>query len=295
MFKRTNDLNSLLHRLPPSTLSCLLSSPLTTIATILHGLHRVPLPPLPPTLKVVCLPDTHNRQPPVPVGDILLHAGDLSQSGTLAEIQTQLNWLKSLPHAHKIFIAGNHDLALASPQKQRLDWDGLIYLEDSSVTIDAGNGREVCVYGSPWTRKKGNWVFEYARGEDFWKGRIPIETDVLVTHMPPMWRLDGEGRGDEGLLGELWRVRPRLHVFGHEHEGHGKAWMGFDGFEKGYEAVRRGDASVVARAGAMCEMVMYLLIELLWPRKQMETRLVNAAVIGGHRDDLQRAPTIVEI
>ena len=94
---------------------------------------------------------------------------------------------------------------------------------------------------------------------------------------------------------ELWSVRPRLHVFGHEHEGHEQSWMEFDGFEKGYEALRRGDADIITSAGAICEMVMYLLIELVLPGRWMKTRLLNAAVMGGHRDRLQRAPTVVEI
>ncbi|KAH8838858.1 hypothetical protein MCOR27_010049 [Pyricularia oryzae] len=50
----------------------------------------------------------------LPPGDSLVHAGDLSQYGTLAEIQAQLTWLAAQPHRHKVVVAGNHDLLLDS-------------------------------------------------------------------------------------------------------------------------------------------------------------------------------------
>lgn len=45
----------------------------------------------------------------MPDGDVLLHAGDITDKGTFEELQAQLDWLKSLPHMHKIVIDGNHD------------------------------------------------------------------------------------------------------------------------------------------------------------------------------------------
>jgi hypothetical protein len=64
------------------------------------------------TICVICISDTHNSKPPIPEGDILLHAGDLSQYGLFDEIQAQLDWLNTLPHKHKVVIGGNHDLIL---------------------------------------------------------------------------------------------------------------------------------------------------------------------------------------
>jgi Calcineurin-like phosphoesterase len=63
-------------------------------------------------ITIVCISDPHNSKPSLPDGDILLHYGDLSQYGTFAEIQAQLDWLNSQPHKHKIVIAGNHNLIL---------------------------------------------------------------------------------------------------------------------------------------------------------------------------------------
>jgi hypothetical protein len=63
-------------------------------------------------ISVVCISDTHNTKPSLPDGDLLLHAGDLTQYGLFDELQAQLDWLNAQPHQHKIIIAGNHDLIL---------------------------------------------------------------------------------------------------------------------------------------------------------------------------------------
>ena len=54
---------------------------------------------------------------------------------------------------------------------------------------------------------------------------IPDDTAVLITHGPPFGIRDrnvtGEFTGCRDLLAAITRVRPRLHVFGHIHEGAG--------------------------------------------------------------------------
>jgi len=47
---------------------------------------------------------------PVPDGDVLLHAGDLTELGRLAEMERVMEWLCALPHPVKIIIGGNHDV-----------------------------------------------------------------------------------------------------------------------------------------------------------------------------------------
>jgi hypothetical protein len=46
------------------------------------------------------------------------------------------------------------------------------------------------------------------------------------------------GLGDPHLLREVWRVRPRLHVFGHVHWGAGTEAVFFDDFQAAYERLR---------------------------------------------------------
>ena len=58
--------------------------------------------------------DTHtytDRLPfDVPNGDILLHCGDFTHRGRYHEVEEFNAWLGTLPHKHKIVIAGNHEL-----------------------------------------------------------------------------------------------------------------------------------------------------------------------------------------
>ncbi|GLA42941.1 hypothetical protein AnigIFM63309_011676 [Aspergillus niger] len=93
-----------------------LSSPLATLIYPLHQLlnHLRGPPHLPPPnarpIRVVCISDTHTLEyPDVPDGDLLIHAGDLCNDGSAREIQAAVNWLRSLPHPHKVVICGNHD------------------------------------------------------------------------------------------------------------------------------------------------------------------------------------------
>lgn len=115
-------------------------------------------------VTVVCVSDTHNYEPLLPPGDLLIHAGDLTQDGTLAEIQKLLDWLVRQAHTYKLANAGNHGLLLdpvkAGEVKQsnpeNLCWGSVLYIQDSSVTLEFRGGRALLIHGSPWTRKHGD-------------------------------------------------------------------------------------------------------------------------------------------
>lgn len=196
-------------------------------------------------MKIVLISDTHGVHDSirVPHGDILIHAGDLSPSGTDSQIAAAADWLGSLPHRHKIAIAGNHDF-LFERQPTRasalLRSAGVIYLQDSGTNVDG-----VSIYGSPWQPEFMHWAFNVPRGQlaKYWK-QIPTDLDILITHGPPYGILDqrvppamkkfapwedeepfagSDHMGDEELLAAVEKVRPRLHVFGHIHSGYGTA------------------------------------------------------------------------
>ena len=180
-------------------------------------------------LRIVAVADTHafeSHIERVPDGDILIHAGDLSRSGALEEFRDAVAWVKSLPHPHKIVIAGNHDWSLVHHREAALELlHGLTYLEDSGCQIDGVN-----FWGSPWTPEFCDWAFNLPRGPQLaekW-ALIPAETDVLITHGPPHGygdRVHVQRRcGCDDLLVALDRVRPALHVFGHIHED-GGCWQ----------------------------------------------------------------------
>jgi Icc-related predicted phosphoesterase len=82
-------------------------------------------------------------------------------------------------------------------------------------------------WGSPVQPEFLNWAFNKKRGAEikrYWD-RIPAGIDVLVTHGPPQGILDKteEGLlvGCEELIGAVHRVHPKVHIFGHIHEGYG--------------------------------------------------------------------------
>ena len=68
-------------------------------------------------IRIVCISDTHNftdheNFPNIPDGDILIHAGDFTNHGKSEELEKFNDWLGTLPHEHKIVVAGNHDESL---------------------------------------------------------------------------------------------------------------------------------------------------------------------------------------
>ena len=67
------------------------------------------------TVRVVALTDTHNRLTPaaakaLPDADVFVHCGDFTVDGSVAEVRRFNEWLGHVPMAHRVVIAGNHDL-----------------------------------------------------------------------------------------------------------------------------------------------------------------------------------------
>lgn len=186
-------------------------------------------------MKIICISDTHNLHAsmshPVPEGDVLVHAGDMSNKGDLEDILSFADWSKNLPHKHKVIIAGNHDFCFDpngriknyTPLAQKaLEDAGWIYLEDSSCIIEG-----LKFYGSPWQPTFFDWAFNAERGTEIakiWEA-IPLDTDVLITHGPAAKILDKTYNnahvGCEDLLKKIQDLKIRLHVFGHIHEAYG--------------------------------------------------------------------------
>lgn len=182
-------------------------------------------------MRIVCISDTHNhnQRVRVPDGDVLVHAGDMTMSGKTGEVRVALAWIGSLPHKHKVVVAGNHDWIFQRQPREALALvpEGVAYLQDSEVMIDG-----LRFYGSPWQPAFGYWAFNLPRGEQLRRvwAKIPDDTDVLVTHGPPYGVLDEctcvvTGHivpvGCRGLKEACERVQPKLHVFGHIHHQHG--------------------------------------------------------------------------
>jgi Icc-related predicted phosphoesterase len=185
--------------------------------------------------------DTHNYYVPtldLPAADILVHSGDWSNAGKLDETLSFLNWLKKdtvrKRYKHIVVVPGNHDRwCFANPVATELlmQENGIHYLSDKGVILEG-----VKFYGMPWVPKYGNWGFMCTE-EDIKRrcDQIDPDTQVLITHGPPKGYNDAvirysretgeQGYSNEGSL-ELYRaidrLKPKFHLFGHIHEGHGK-------------------------------------------------------------------------
>jgi hypothetical protein len=164
-----------------------------------------------------------------------------------------------------------------------VNWRSLIYLQDSSTTLRFQGGRPVRIYGSPWTPEHGNWAFQYPRtGPNRWKGTIPEDTDILLTHGPPKHHLDLGHLGCSSLLNEVHEKPPLLYVFGHIHAGYGRRTVVWDDFEIAYEKALGKDSSWLDLA----KMVFFSISR--WRKRAEEakrtTLLVNVVAVGGFRD-----------
>lgn len=56
--------------------------------------------------RFVCISDTHNNTPKLPPGDVLIHAGDLTNQGSYDELERSVAWLEKAPFEAKIVVAG---------------------------------------------------------------------------------------------------------------------------------------------------------------------------------------------
>jgi hypothetical protein len=79
-------------------------------------------------------------------GDVLIIAGGLTRHGGPDELPDLNDWLGTLPHAHKLLIAGNHDF-ICEQQPERIPQllSNATYLCDTTIE-SAG----VVFFGSPY-------------------------------------------------------------------------------------------------------------------------------------------------
>jgi len=191
--------------------------------------------------RFVCLSDTHSvpLTHPVPAGDVLLHAGDFSLRGTGKSLIAFNAFLGSLPHTHKIVIAGNHEYSFDGANIARLNkahrlfvdinvprskgyLTNCVYLEDSGVEVMGYK-----IWGSPWVngyRDGGFTLWTEGEIDEKWQ-LIPRDIDILMTHQPPYGTLDENKHREKGgcryLATRTADMQLKAHIFGHIHEAHG--------------------------------------------------------------------------
>lgn len=158
-------------------------------------------------MKILQISDTHNRHrllTNLPAADVIVHCGDFADNGTEDEVLDFLNWFIDLPYPYKLFVTGNHDLCLWDAQNIEDLPDNVYFLQDRGVTIEG-----VKFFG-----------IAYNHSEIL----IPEDTDIVITHEPPIMILDesaGTHWGIAPLFKRIMDVKPKYHFFGHAHEGYG--------------------------------------------------------------------------
>ena len=192
-------------------------------------------------MRITHISDTHNKHNQLngklPGGDILIHAGDIMNSGyNKNDILDFCTWFHSLEqYDKKIFIAGNHDRMFENHPEEveellniYLDID---YLQDEAYDLyDLDTDASTKIYGSPWQPEFYAWAFNLPKNSlqlaAKWEA-IPDNTDILITHGPAFGTLDTvagrpwDNLGCELLAQRIEVVKPKIHVCGHIHSGYG--------------------------------------------------------------------------
>eukprot|EP01084_Bolivina_argentea_P313024 542017_1 len=185
-------------------------------------------------IRLICISDTHNGYDALTQqlielyeseNDIFIHAGDMTDRGSIDELNKINDWFGKLPYKHIITISGNMDgIGL---DKGNVDgykvFTNAIYLEHEYFEIkDIG----LKLFATPYTPKfvGGFQLMTDVEAAIKWKD-IPSNIDVLISHGPPKSILDstsrGDSIGDKVLSKELERIQPKAMIYGHVHASYG--------------------------------------------------------------------------
>ena len=195
-----------------------------------------------------CVSDLHGHLPNLEGGDLLIVAGDLTAGDKLIQYHLFDQWLLGCQEIYQeiVVIGGNHD-GLVEKNKCGISSWGCVYLCDSGCSISyysshrnsvPPDSKSVKIWGSPWTKTfpgidPNCCAFMLDHEADLkqkW-AMIPDDTDILITHLPPWGIRDCvidfmngrvENVGSTTLLERVNQIKPKLHVFGHIHEGYGE-------------------------------------------------------------------------
>lgn len=196
-------------------------------------------------MRITLISDTHTKHHEIthdlPGGDLLIHAGDLMNSGRNPNDITEFcKWFDGLDqYDHKVFIAGNHDRMFENFPEKSMEivrsYKWIDYLQDDWIKV--GDDKEmVKIYGSPWQPEFHHWAFNLPRMGEELKAKwstIPEDADILITHGPAQGKLDTSGPpynepllGCELLAARIEEIKPKIHVCGHIHGGFGYKFDG---------------------------------------------------------------------
>lgn len=184
-------------------------------------------------MKLCFISDTHNDLDKITDRfiepcDYLFHTGDLTNFGTIPELEKAYRDLKNLKNLglvkeNIILIGGNHDMLLdKNMYLGKSIFKDLVYLHDNIYTLNNG----FIVYGTPYVKKFYNWAFMKSEEElEIIYEKIPDVTNILLTHAPKYGVLDknhiNERCGSISLLNKVSKLENlKIHASGHIHDSH---------------------------------------------------------------------------
>tara|TARA_R100001086_G_C11823325_1_gene254652 strand:- start:563 stop:1273 length:711 start_codon:yes stop_codon:yes gene_type:complete len=186
-------------------------------------------------MKFVIISDTHTRfDKDLPDGDVLIHCGDYSLLPKWApfdeQVQELLDFNKPLEkfkdkYAYILYTSGNHDLIFEkSPKIAKNLLTNAITLNDKEIVLF----NQIKVYGTPSQPPFCDWGFNHDSNLRAHKyNNIPEDTNILITHCPPIGILDSLDDGTSVGCPILKRrikdlSQLKMHCWGHIHESAGQ-------------------------------------------------------------------------
>ena len=202
-------------------------------------------------LRICCISDTHENHDKLYMPkdiDLLIYAGDFTNWKTSKEnsVNSFLEWYKQQKAKYKILVCGNHELyfnSLKTSKKDALIEDlkknNILYLDNNFGIFPELN---MNIYGFPHTLKRNLFymadAFEISgtKMNQICNKVLDKKIDILVTHSPPFNILDKtyahKNIGSLTLLEDLiLRVKPKIHIFGHNHDKPGFQIYEYEGEE----------------------------------------------------------------
>ena len=202
-------------------------------------------------VTICCISDTHENHENINIYknvDILICAGDFTNWRTSNENRVNgfLDWFKEQKAKYKFLVCGNHELYFSSLKKEKkeeliedMKKNNIAYLENNFGFFPDLN---LNVYGFPQTLKRNLFymadAFEVSgrKMNEICNKIFDKKIDILVTHCPPYDIRDKTYRekhiGSQSLLEDLvLRVKPKIHIFGHNHDSPGFSIYEYEGNE----------------------------------------------------------------
>jgi predicted phosphodiesterase len=178
-------------------------------------------------IRIALISDTYNQHTniTIPQVDILIHAGNFTDDGTMEEVKNFLSWYNQQKAIYKILILGTNEYCLKKIKNTKYFFKKEETIYDILIQYPT-----ILLLNNTWAKILGLTFF----GTDGYDS-IDLDIaniDVLVTHFPPIGILDKNrvnknskiisvSCGSKHVSNMIFNKKIGLHVFGHVHKSAG--------------------------------------------------------------------------